>query len=260
MDENKSLVPLDLKDNLAICKTVEEQINLLAINTPAKFIMEREGRKGQVFSYIETHYAIARLNATFFYDWDLEVTWQHIDTKENQVVVQVRLTVRFADGRKVTKMAYGSSEVKRTKAGEIIDLADDLKAAESDALKKSASLLGIGWDVYAGLAHGSPQKEEPKAVSPDKDDFLESVDQTPTAYPMVVLTKSDGTKIKVTKFEALKYFGLLKKAMGDEAYHAILKLNGYEHCNKIPENVMASIYGLLVEAWKTMKEKANEAD
>lgn len=147
---------MDLTDKLAICKTVADQAGLLSIPTPPRYIKKRKGRGGDIFDYIETSYVIARLNATFFYDWDIAVTWHDINTKDNQISVQVQLTVRFADGRTVTKMAYGSSEVKRTRVGAIIDLADDLKAAESDGLKKAASMLGVGWDVYAGLAQSSP--------------------------------------------------------------------------------------------------------
>jgi hypothetical protein len=46
-------------------------------------------------------------------------------------------------------MAFGGSDIKRKKeSGEVICLADDLKAAATDSLKKAASLLGLGLHLY----------------------------------------------------------------------------------------------------------------
>jgi hypothetical protein len=39
---------------------------------------------------------------------------------------------------------------KAKETGEIISLADDLKAAATDALKKAATLLGVGLHLYNG--------------------------------------------------------------------------------------------------------------
>ena len=51
----------------------------------------------------------------------------------------------------VVKTQFGSSQITRAReSGEIISLADDLKAAATDALKKAATLLGVGLHLYGG--------------------------------------------------------------------------------------------------------------
>jgi hypothetical protein len=48
------------------------------------------------------------------------------------------------------KSQFGSSRVTRAReTGEIVSLADDLKSAATDALKKCATLLGVGLHLYA---------------------------------------------------------------------------------------------------------------
>jgi hypothetical protein len=49
----------------------------------------------------------------------------------------------------IVKSQFGSSRITRAKeTGDIISLADDLKAAATDALKKAATLLGVGLHLY----------------------------------------------------------------------------------------------------------------
>jgi hypothetical protein len=43
----------------------------------------------------------------------------------------------------VTKDGFGGQKIKRTKAGEIVDLGDEFKGAFSDALKKAAQQFGV---------------------------------------------------------------------------------------------------------------------
>ena len=49
----------------------------------------------------------------------------------------------------VGKMRFGSSQITRAKeTGEIISIADDLKAAATDSLKKCATMLGVEPHFY----------------------------------------------------------------------------------------------------------------
>jgi hypothetical protein len=49
----------------------------------------------------------------------------------------------------IVKSQFGSSRITRAKeSGDIISPADDLKAAATDALKKAATLLGVGLHLY----------------------------------------------------------------------------------------------------------------
>ena len=162
--KDKALVPIG-DESLALAADFAEQINLLAMPTPSQYIKQRQGRGGKVFDYVEFNYIVARLNATFRYDWDVEVIEQQIYKEARQVATKICLTVRFADGRVVKKTAWGGADVK-TRDNRIIDIADDLKASEADAIKKAASLLGICWDVYSGYSKNGDNGDKKK----DADD------------------------------------------------------------------------------------------
>lgn len=109
---------------------------------PPELIKQREGYNGKMLSYVATHAVIARLNDGCD-NWNFEIVEHHI--YKTEVVVVGRLT---ADG--IVKMAFGGSAITTDHNGKVISLADDLKAAASDALKKAASLLGVGLELYAG--------------------------------------------------------------------------------------------------------------
>jgi hypothetical protein len=49
----------------------------------------------------------------------------------------------------IVKNQFGSSQITRNKkTGDLVSLGDDLKAAATDALKKAATLLGVGLHLY----------------------------------------------------------------------------------------------------------------
>ena len=162
---SKALVVPASGESLEMASTFEDQINLLAAPTPEQYIKQRPGRGKKVFNYVEFNYVVARLNATFRYDWDIDIIEQNIYEKSGQIATKVRLTVRFADsedgkpGRTVSKTAWGGSEIKSSN-GKIIDIADDLKSSQADATKKAASLLGMCWDVYSGMTNGDSETTE----------------------------------------------------------------------------------------------------
>jgi hypothetical protein len=54
-------------------------------------------------------------------------------------------------------MAFGGSGVTRDSSGKEMSIADDLKAATSDAIKKTASLFGCGLEMY-GAAPSAPSR------------------------------------------------------------------------------------------------------
>jgi len=79
--------------------------------------------------------------------------------RDNEVVVIGKLTAAA-----VTKMAFGGSSITVTREGEVISIADDLKAAATDALKKAASLFGVGLHLYSSerpSEAASPQAARP---------------------------------------------------------------------------------------------------
>jgi hypothetical protein len=112
-------------------------------------IKQRKGNFGDMIDYVETHAVIQRLNDAYEGQWSFEIMTQ--ETTNTEVIVSGKLT---ADG--VSKTQFGSNKISLSKAGEIISVGDDWKAAASDCLKKCASLFGVGLHLY-----GAEKKEQP---------------------------------------------------------------------------------------------------
>lgn len=115
---------------------------------PRELIRQRPGRDGKTLSYVPTTAIIERLNQGCE-QWSFEV-YEH-SVHDDEVVVLGKLT---ADG--VTKMAFGGSNITIDRQGQVVSLADDLKAAASDSLKKCATLLGVGLELYGGAPPQAP--------------------------------------------------------------------------------------------------------
>jgi hypothetical protein len=129
--------------------------NILTRPFPPELVKQRPGRNGKQLRYIETHAVIARLSEGCD-SWSFEVIEHQV--LDAEVIVLGRLT---ADG--VVKCAFGGSTITRERSGEVISIADDLKSAASDALKKCSTLLSIGLELYAGAA--AHQQERPKTLA-----------------------------------------------------------------------------------------------
>jgi len=114
--------------------------------TPRKFIKTRPGPGGISLGYVEVGYIINILNQAFGWDWDFRILDQQVGKR--QVWVRGELTVRVGD-HVITKGQFGGADIKYNRqSNEPVSIADDLKAAASDCLKKCASMLGIAGDVY----------------------------------------------------------------------------------------------------------------
>lgn len=110
---------------------------------PQTIIKTRKGLGGKQFTYVEGAEYIRRLNDAFDGNWSFEIVEHQVQADE--VIVLGKLT---ANG--VVKSAFGGSSVTMAKdTGEIVSIADDLKAAATDSLKKACSLLGIGLHLYS---------------------------------------------------------------------------------------------------------------
>ena len=129
-------------------------------------IKQRQGNFGHILDYVEGHVVTSRLNDAFESNWSFEIVKYRIIKDTDEVLVLGKLT---AEG--VTKMAFGSKEIERSKDTKaIISLGDDLKAASTDALKKAASLLGVGLYLYSDQRpNGKP--EEGHSETPNKGTF-----------------------------------------------------------------------------------------
>ena len=134
-----------------------DQEKLRLLTRPFNDIKTRPGRNGQGISYIEGHAIVQRLNEALVGDWSFRVL-EH-DVQEGEVIVLGELRMG-----ELVKQAFGGSEVTRTRDGKVVSVADDLKAAATDALKKASTLLGVGVHVYAAEEPPRRAQTGPKLV------------------------------------------------------------------------------------------------
>lgn len=109
-------------------------------------IHQRQGNFGNVLDYVEGSTVIQRLNDSFDGSWSFEI----LEHKTMEEIGEVLVLGRLSAGGAI-KCQFGSSAITRVKqTREIVSIADDLKAAATDALKKCASQLGVGLYLYKG--------------------------------------------------------------------------------------------------------------
>lgn len=125
-------------------------------------IKQREGQGGKRLNYVEAHTVVARLNEACGEDgWSFELVEHAIH--DDEVVVVAKLT---ANG--IVKMSFGGADIARDRDGRPLSIADSLKAAGSDALKKAASLLGVGLHLYGASEEPAAQaRSAPTPSSPN---------------------------------------------------------------------------------------------
>jgi len=107
-------------------------------------IKQREGNFGKMLDYVEGHAVIKRLNDAFDADWYFVIIKHEIIKETDEVIVLGELGAGA-----IRKMQFGNSRITRARnTGDMVSLADDLKAAATDSLKKCATMLGIGLHLY----------------------------------------------------------------------------------------------------------------
>ena len=154
-----------------IAHTIKKNITS---NIPDYVIQQREAGKGNMLDYISGSTVIDILNNSFgYFGWSAEFPEKWIErsapyfnrfAKEKKEVhngqqgawepqgnvawVKCRLTVNLIDENKnihtIVKESYGSKSI----IGKQSEQEHIFKAAQTDALKKAASLLGIGGQLY----------------------------------------------------------------------------------------------------------------
>ena len=110
--------------------------------------VERQLKKGGAsLTYIPVSEVITRLNKVFgVTKWSFEIISCGRDALDPEyIVAHVRITSYLDEGFGfIARDGFGGQKIKRTKAGEIVDLGDEMKGAVSDALKKAAQTFGVG--------------------------------------------------------------------------------------------------------------------
>jgi hypothetical protein len=109
--------------------------------------MERELRKGgTALTYIPVSEVITRLNKVLGVEnWSFEIVSCNRDSIDpDYIVAHARITWWTGEPSGVViRDGFGGQKIKRTKAGDIVDLGDEMKGAVSDALKKAAQTFGV---------------------------------------------------------------------------------------------------------------------
>lgn len=102
-------------------------------------------KSGTRLTYIPVSEVINRLNKVLGVDmWSFHINACRRDEADPDfVTAHVTLTATIGNTF-VSRDGIGGQKIKRTKAGDIVDLGDEMKGAVSDALKKAAQTLGIG--------------------------------------------------------------------------------------------------------------------
>lgn len=170
----------------------EEVRSRLTESFPDDAIRTRRGSHGKDLHYLETWRIVDRLNSAFNHDWSFRILeWRLL---ENEVVVHGELE---AGG--IVKHAFGSSSLTRSRdSGEVVSIGDDVKSAASDALKKSATLLGVGLELYAGKGETHTMKTPAKAPR-RSENARNGGDQGPHQGP----TTSNGSRITERQLQAV---------------------------------------------------------
>ena len=151
----------------------KEIVQILKRPFGQELIKHRQGHDGKMLSYVEIQAYVDRLNEGFDHDWSFELTRQEIIG--DQILVEVKLT---AAG--LIKTGIGGTAITRGEDNKtVLALADDIKMAEADALKRACRLLGIGGELYAteqdddaGIisspppANGNPRQDGPHSQPP----------------------------------------------------------------------------------------------
>ncbi|MBN2644364.1 Rad52/Rad22 family DNA repair protein [Trichloromonas sp.] len=129
-------------------------------------IRQRPGSFGATLSYVEGSAVVERLNQAFHHAWSFEILSVEINATAGEVLAHVRVSTAG-----IVKEGYGSSQITRQKdSGEIVDLGSNVKAACTDGLKKAATLLGVGVNLYPTEAAEDSlpqsQRQSPPRIQP----------------------------------------------------------------------------------------------
>ena len=136
-------------------------------------IKQREGGNGKTLAYLEGHVVIARLNEAFDGVWDFTIKNFEVSEARDEVLVVGKLT---AEG--ITKMQFGASSITRSKVDNLpVSIADDLKAAATDALKKCATLFGVGLHLYRD------KEDKKKGTQPEQRPAQSATGSHPSGQP-----------------------------------------------------------------------------
>ena len=105
----------------------------------------KDVRGGVEFTFISGEQVVTRLNEVLgVAGWSFRILRHDINVEADEAWALGEIVAEI-DGKSVTRQQFGSQKIKRSRStGAPLDLGFDLKGASTDAMKKCASLLGVG--------------------------------------------------------------------------------------------------------------------
>ncbi len=102
-------------------------------------------RGGIQLTYVSGEQVVRRLNEVLgVAGWSFRVLRHDINTEADEAWALGELVAEIGE-RTVVRQQFGSQKLKRSRStGTPLDIGFDLKGAATDAMKKCASLLGVG--------------------------------------------------------------------------------------------------------------------
>jgi len=127
-----------------------EQLEIVNAPTPEEDILFRSGGGGSSFSYVTGEYVKRRLLEAF--NGDFAITILSHERVENEVIVVIQaeypLYEHAKNGSHLLDRRGSIQEAGNCELGSRMKYGDALKTALTDALKRVATHLGIGLDLY----------------------------------------------------------------------------------------------------------------
>lgn len=162
----------------------ELQIKAIVAPTPAHIVKQRPGKGGGTWDYVPGWWFKKKANFVFGFAHDFEIISERIDG--DFITVKGKVTVRHPKTGKLiaTKTDFGGAAIKfkkdmAHKPENYLDIANDFKAAATDAFKRCMVQFGFAMDIYGkgeSLDEGIiVQNDQPKA--PDSG---QGANQAPT--------------------------------------------------------------------------------
>src|SRR5438552_8407149 len=121
-------------------------------------------RGGVEMKYVSGEQVVTRLNEVLGVGgWSFRVLGHDIHPQADEVWALGELVAEIGE-RTVTRQQFGSQKLRRSRStGAPLDLGFDLKGASTDAMKKCASLLGVG--LYLSRKEPSPRPANGRAAA-----------------------------------------------------------------------------------------------
>ena len=179
-------------DKAQLSKWIGERVmEILTSPTPKEFVRVRKIGGGKTAKYVPGHFFVQKFNEAFGFLWSHKVLdWKEIEghlVTLNELSIQIPTqtiteerngvkVTKTVEGFTITKQQFGGHEIARYgsdtvdekgkvthKAGEPVDIGNNLKASATDGLKKCGLELGAFLDVYHEDDEEDSRTQEGKA-------------------------------------------------------------------------------------------------